>query len=106
VENIMKLVPLRESPGLKTTEIIRTVIERPSGNGAGVSELRARCRVLDALDKPPPCVASLILEDADHATLAKAVNGFQFGIATKELLAIVDDILEAKEPPVGPPPAA
>jgi hypothetical protein len=93
----MKLIPLRNVPGLKATEIVRAVIERPS-NGASVSELRARCRVLDALDKALPGAASLTLEDADHATLAKAVNGFQFGIATKELLTIVDDILEAKEP--------
>lgn len=92
----MKLVPLRDTPGLKATDIIRTVIERPS-MGAGVAELRARCRVLDALDKAPAGAASLTLEDADHATLAKAVNGFAFGIATKDLLTIVDDILEAKE---------
>jgi hypothetical protein len=101
----MKLVVLREQPGLKSVEIIRTVIERPA-NGASVSELRARCRVLDALDKALSGAASLTLEDADHATLAKAVNGFQFGIATKELLTIVDDILEANELPAGPPPAA
>jgi hypothetical protein len=91
----MKTIPLRESPGLKTVEIIKAVLERPA-QGAALSELRARCRVLDALDKAPPGATRMYLEDADHDTLVRAVNTFVFGLASKELLAIVDDILEAK----------
>jgi hypothetical protein len=91
----MKAIPLRESPGLKTSEIIKTVLERPA-QGVNIGELRARCRVLDALDKVPPDATRFYLEDADHETLVRAVNAFTFGIATKDLLVIVDDILEAK----------
>lgn len=93
----MKTVPLRESPSLKTVEIIKAVLERPT-QGAVVSELRARCRVLDALDRVQPDATELYLEDADHDTLVRAVNTFVFGVATKDVLAIVDDILEAKPP--------
>src|SRR5260370_170606 len=83
----LKTVPLRESPSLKTVEIIKAVLERPT-QGAVVSELRARCRVLDALDRVPPDATELYLEDADHDTLVRAVNTFVFGLASKELLAI------------------
>jgi hypothetical protein len=91
----LKAIPLRESPGLKTSEIIKTVLERPA-QGVNVGELRARCRVLDALDKVSSEATRFHLEDADHETLVRAVNAFTFGIATKDLLMIVDDILEAK----------
>jgi hypothetical protein len=93
----MKAIALRETPGLKTSEIIKTVLERPA-QGVNVGELRARCRVLDALDRVPPDATRINLEDADHDTLVRAVNTFVFGLASKELLAIVDDILEAKAP--------
>jgi hypothetical protein len=91
----MKAIPLREFAGLKTSEIIKTVLERPA-QGVNVGELRARCRVLDALDNVPPGATRINLEDADHDTLVRAVSTFVFGLASKELLAIVDDILEAK----------
>lgn len=90
----MKTIQLRESP-IKSVEIIRPVVERPP-QGANVGEIRARCRVLDALDALTPDSLVLTLEDADYATLTRAVNGFQFGLASKDLLAVLDDILEAK----------
>lgn len=88
----MKVIRLKELPGLKTTDIIRAVIERPA-NGCGLTELRDRCRILDALDKSPPDATALDLEDADHETLVRALNTFQFGMATRDLLSILDDIL-------------
>ena len=94
----MKLIPLREFPalGLKSTEVIKSVIERPA-QGATVATMRAGVRVLDALEKSGS--DQLILEDADHAALVSAVNNFTFGMVTRELLAIIDDILNAQEPP-------
>lgn len=93
----MKLIPLKEFPGLKTTEIIKAVIERPGPNGVGVSEFAGRIRVLKALETATP--DRLSLEDADHATLVGAVNQFRFGMVSVELAEIVDDIMNAKEPP-------
>jgi hypothetical protein len=91
----MKVIPLRELGSLKTADIIRTVIERPA-QGLGVSALRERCRVLDALDGASGDGVSgpgLLLEDGDYATLVKALNEFQFGMVSRELLTIADDIL-------------
>lgn len=98
----MKLIPLREFPGLKTIDILKAVIERPS-QGAGVAAIRAGCRVLDALETgvhPAGGVtpAGLVLEDADHAFLAKAVGGFTFGVVSKDLLTVIDDVLNAEAP--------
>jgi len=98
----MKLIPLREFPGLKTAEIIKTVIERPN-QGATVAAMRTGVRVLDALEKNTDA-EKLLLEDADHAALAAAVNGFTFGIISKDLLTIVDDVINAQAPPSPAPP--
>lgn len=96
----MKLIPLREFPGLKTTEIIRTVIERPA-QGATIATMRAGCRVLDTLERHPYGHANrgLLLEDADHAALVTAINGFTFGMVSKDLLTILDDVIDATAPP-------
>lgn len=102
----MKLIPLREFPGLKTTEIISTVISRPS-QGASVAAIRTGVRLLDAIEKVGES-KELLLEDADHAALVSAVNGFTFGMVSKDLLAIIDDIVTATapEPPKADAPAA
>jgi hypothetical protein len=91
----MKLIPLRNFEGLKSFDVLKTVIERPP-QGAGIEAIRAGCRVLDALDKAAG--GQLLLEDADHAVLAKAVTGFTFGAISKDLLTIIDDVLAARAP--------
>lgn len=96
----MKLIPLRQtSLGLKTLDIIQAVMQQPSpGQGIDVATLRARCRVLDAVEVQASG-DKLHLEDADYDTLKNAVLRFQFGLASKDLLGIVDDIVEATNPP-------
>lgn len=91
----MKRINLRTgNPG--TVDIIKIIIERPL-QGIGLVEMRARCRVLDAVAALPPDAASLTLEDADYATLERCTQNFQFGVASRELLAIVDeDLLKAE----------
>jgi hypothetical protein len=41
----------------------------------------------------------LIDKDADHEFLMKLISEFQFSVARPELLRIIDDVLNAKEPP-------
>lgn len=89
----MKIIPLREAAGIKTADIIKAVMEHPGQGGIDVKALRARCRVLDALDAAAD--GAVHLEDADYATLSAAIAGFRFGVASRDLLAIVDDILKA-----------
>ena len=100
----MKAVTLYELPGLKSVEIIRAVLQQMPppdprmGGGGSVGEIRARCKVLDELDALPPGATSMLLEDDRHATLCRALNSFQFGLASKDLLKVIDGILETKAP--------
>lgn len=101
----MKLVPLYDLPGgIKSLGIIRQVLEiaPPPGpgrpGGIDVGSMRARCRVLDALDAVAPDATELRLEDADHAMLVRAINDFPFGVANANLLKVLDGVLEAKAP--------
>lgn len=90
----MKSIPLIGATPSGTADVIRIVAERPTpGQGISPDEMRRRCRVLDALDAIEG--AELMLEDADHAFLVRLINVFQFGMANRELLAIIDGIVKA-----------
>lgn len=93
----MKLVPLRQLPSGGTADLIKMVCETAQ-QGADVGQMRARIRVLDAVERNGDPVA-LALEDADHATLVGAVNAYRFVRMNQELLRLVDDILDAEAPP-------
>lgn len=102
----MKLVPLRETPTIKATEIIKIVLEQPSppqmpgqAQGFGASDILSRSRVLKAL-RTSITPAGMLLEDADHKTLVDALNGFRFGLASEDLAQIITDIQGAKDAPV------
>lgn len=91
----MKLIPLRETETFKTIDVIKTVIERPS-RGAGIAAIRSGVRVLDALDQASK--TELCLEDSDYAVLVGSINEFTFAIVSRDLLAVLDDIINAKAP--------
>jgi hypothetical protein len=80
-----------------TADAIQNVMKKAGRTGIDLRALRARCRMLDALDKASG--EALLLEDADHATLVQAIEGFEFGMATRPLLEVVEEILQAAEPP-------
>jgi hypothetical protein len=50
--------------------------------------------VLDLLEKADG--ESLILEDAEHAALKKCIEDFPWTQARRDILNIIDDVLEAK----------
>lgn len=58
--------------------------------------MRRRCRILDALEKADD---RLLLEDADHEILKKAIESFPFQIAHRDILAVVDDVIGAAAAP-------
>jgi hypothetical protein len=95
----MKRINLRSgNPG--TNDIIKTIIERPM-QGINIGEMRLRCRVLDAVSALAPDATSITLEDADYATLERCTQNFQFGVVSRELLAIVDEDLLKPETVTG-----
>ena len=89
----MKAIALRTCDSGTTADLIRLVIDNAQ-QGATVSEMRARIRVLDALEANTD-PDTLRLEDAEHGVLVAALNGFRFARVSKELLQMCDDILEA-----------
>lgn len=92
----MRTIPIREfgnfTPALTTEGVVRAVIERPV-NGVSISDIRARCKILDALDASSK--TSLQLENSEYETLLDAMKNFQFGMVNRELLQIIDDITGA-----------
>lgn len=97
----MKLISLRDEPPFKSRDVLETVAKQPTpGQGINADEMRRRCRLLDSLEKATG--DSLLLEDADHAVLSQLIRNFQFGAAHPKLLAIIDDVVDAKEPPPMP----
>jgi hypothetical protein len=90
----MKAIPIRSEGDVTTVAIVRGVVEA-APNGINVAQMRSRIRILDALDKASEAI---LLEDADHAVLAEAVNGALWTKADRNVMRIIDDILEAGAP--------
>lgn len=93
----MRLIPLRDGPKFKSLDVFRGVLEG-SVSALPLAELRARWRVLDALDAASG--KELLLEDAEWETLKRAVEGAGWVTADRGLRPIIDDAIEAKEPAV------
>jgi hypothetical protein len=72
-------------------------IEEPPG-GATIVEQRKIGRVHDALndalDKDGD-ESHVLLEDADHETLCKILNEIKFKVYSKEILAMLESVLDA-----------
>lgn len=93
----MKYIPLRTTDKFNTKAVIQAVAGQAQAQGLKVDEMRKRCRILDALEKAT--TTGMLIEDADQEHLAKLTAEFSFAVATPELLAIIDDILNAGAPP-------
>ena len=91
----MKYIPLRTLEGFTTKEILHSVASNTK-KGINLDEMRLRCRVLAAIEKAETHV---LLEDADFNLMKRLIPEFPFAFAHPSLLALVDEILNAKEPP-------
>lgn len=91
----MKLIPLRDGKKFKTINVLNQVVSMSPSRPMDIGEMRKRVRILDALEKAK---GHLILEDADHQVLKAAIESFPWQAADSELLQIIDDVTEAKEP--------
>jgi hypothetical protein len=70
---------------------LRGFIAEPPG-GATIDEQRRIRRVDEALEKAED---SVLLEDADHETLCKILNEIKFKVYSKEILAMLESVLDA-----------
>jgi hypothetical protein len=96
----MRRIPLRSTGAFDSRTVLAQVAGTSAAKAIGIGEMRRRVRILDALDAAAG--EDVLLEDADYDALRAAIGEFPFALAHRDLLRIVDDVLEA-----GPPsPAA
>lgn len=79
-------------------DILKSVVENSPQKALGVTEIRSRVKLqdiiteLDMTNNP-----TIILEDAEAATLKEAANTFPWAKANRQLLTFLDAIAGAKE---------
>ena len=95
----MKYIKLHSFNDTKAADVYTMAVKFSQQGGVSIDEMRKRVRVLDAIENNKDPVA-LLLEDADHATLAEALKVVPWSVSTKELLMIIDAALNAGAPPV------
>lgn len=89
----MKRVPLRTLGEFKAHEIFTNAIQT-APEGMKIPEMRLRERVFKALEKASDA-DTVTLEDADHQTLVKALEAQPWAIYHPNLMAILDDVINA-----------
>lgn len=92
----MRAITLHTFADVNSAEVIKAVISRPA-QGATIDAISLGCRVLDAIDRNAGAT-TLSLEDADHAYLVGVLKEFRFGMVSRDLLTIVNSILNAPVP--------
>ena len=92
----LKILGNEKSGKFNYSELIRAIIQSPTNpqQGLTVEDVRKAVRVLDALDIAKD---KLELEDADYEVLKTKVENFKFGIAHKNIVTFIDDILAVGE---------
>lgn len=98
----MKTIHLREHATFPTAALIREVCNKTTA-GLTIEDIRARLRVIDALEKCKGKV--LLLEDADHATLQDAIKKMDgaWGVVSPEIVQFADDVAAALAHSPAPP---
>lgn len=91
----MKAVELKEFGQFKVKDVITTMVGAPAA-GNKAAEMRQRVRILDAVEGAKDL---LVLEDADYSLLKDITENFPFAIANKDLLAVLDTIINFKSVP-------
>jgi hypothetical protein len=88
----MKAVTLRAGTAHPSKAVLLQVVSLAPEGRIGIDEMRRRCRILDALEKADD---RLLIEDADHEVLQRAIENFPFQIAHRDLLTVIDDVIGA-----------
>jgi hypothetical protein len=94
----MKRVKLVNSGVVKAKEVLGTIIKQMP-QGGNIDEIRFRIRLLDKLDEAE---SELFLDDEQAARLQGYIQGFLFGFADRDLIAVLDAALAPIECPDAP----
>lgn len=93
----MRNITLINNEKFKAAVVLKEVVKLPLGGGqrggTQVDEMRRDMRLLDALEASDG--DRLDLEDADWNRLCEKIKAFPFAISDRELLALLDAVLQA-----------
>jgi hypothetical protein len=92
----MKLIPFKTT-GTWDTKSLLLMIMNQNPRGMMLDEMRRRITIMNQVEEGK---VDVILKDDDHKLVCEAMKSFPFGIAHKDLLAAIDAIMEADEPPM------
>lgn len=91
----MKVIELKTVGDHSTFVIVQNICSG-SPQGMNLTQMRSRIRILDALEAAKDA-KDFRIEDADYSTLVEALNSTQWAIAHRDLLVVVDGILNAPD---------
>lgn len=91
----MKYIPFKTYNSFRTADTIKMIMNQ-NPRGMMLDEMRKRIAVMDKVDA---CPTHVILTADEFTLLSDAIKSFPFGLAHKDLLALIDDVLAADEPP-------
>jgi hypothetical protein len=95
----MKLIPLRESSDqFGSRNVLKTIIGISPTKAITPIEMAMRLKILDKLEAANDQLA-FVLEDAEHQCLKEAITTFPWSVANRNLMQVINDVIEAKEPP-------
>jgi hypothetical protein len=77
----------------KPSEVIKEIVSFSPNKAISVEEMRQRVAVMEALDR---ATDEVLLEDATWQILADAIRTFPFNRASRDLLTVVDAVLNAE----------
>lgn len=92
----MKTFPKRnfENSHFSTLNVLTQVCSHPgAGQSLNVDQLRKRIKILDAVEKEGDAVE---LDAKLHEELVVMLNNFQFATAHRDLLTVIDDVMNAQ----------
>ena len=93
----MKIIKLRKDKVFSTLSIITSIIGSSPTNSINVEEMRKRVHILSEIENADKNDEDLTLENDYYELLKRSVNTFPFSVANRDLLTIVDDILNAED---------
>jgi hypothetical protein len=73
-------------------DVIKEIISNSPTKPITVDEMRHRVTIMEALERSTD---HLLLEDASHRVLADAMQGFPYSRASRDLLTIIDAVINA-----------
>lgn len=92
----MKRITLRAGGKVfNSVDVFKQVAEHSPQRPFTIEEMRKRVKLLDAIDAATG--DTLVVEDAEHELLKKALQEFPWNRADRELLKIIEDGIEARD---------